>query len=59
MLTDGSEGRIVLDASQHVRYTGCVHKPNSLWAGLRGAATPAGPFLYLTLLFYHIITINV
>jgi hypothetical protein len=32
-------------------YPGCVHK-SSLWAGLRGAATPAGPFLYPTHIFY-------
>jgi hypothetical protein len=28
-------------------YPRCVHK-SSLWAGSRGAATPAGPFRYLT-----------
>src|SRR5215211_6353849 len=28
-------------------YPRCVHK-SSLWAGLRGAPTPAGPFLYPT-----------
>ena len=31
-----------------------VHSYSSfLWAGLRGAPTPAGPFLYPTLLLYH------
>src|SRR5918994_6812641 len=32
VLAHGGEGRIVLDAAQHVRYTGCVHK-----------CTPYGP----------------
>src|SRR5215213_8265602 len=26
MLTDGSNGAVILDPAQHVRYTGCVHK---------------------------------
>jgi hypothetical protein len=27
--------------------------PTFLWAGLRGVAAPAGPFLYLTASLYH------
>jgi hypothetical protein len=59
VLTDGGKGGIVLDPAQQLRYTGGVHKPNSLWAGLRGVPPPPGPFLYPTSLSYHIITINV
>jgi hypothetical protein len=42
VLTDGGEGRIVLDPAQHVRYTSGVHRANSLWSGLRGVTSTAG-----------------
>src|SRR5215203_2283139 len=54
--THGSEGRIVLDPAQHVRYTSGVHRVHSLWSGLRGiVAIPPGPSLYPTPLLYNIV----
>src|SRR5215208_438086 len=51
---------VVVNLSRSVRL-GCarlcgVHRAPSLWAGLRGAPTPAGPFLYPTHIFYLYIT---
>src|SRR5215208_7799796 len=48
VLTDGSNGAVILDAAQHVRYTGGVHRVHSLWSGLRGVPPPPGPSLYDT-----------
>src|SRR5215213_1568636 len=53
MLTDGGEGRIVLDAAQHVRYTGCVHKPTPYGPGSGVLPTPPGPSLCPTTTVYR------
>jgi len=48
MLTDGSNGAVILDAAQHVRYTGCVHKTSPYGPGLGVLLAPPGPSLYDT-----------
>jgi hypothetical protein len=55
VLADGSKRGIILDPSQHVRYTCLDHEGSSRGPGSGVLLAPPGPSLYPTPLLYNIV----